>query len=245
VLVTPCEGARLLTGVAPPLGVSDLPTHREIVVPFPPGSSLVLYTDGLVERRGEGIDAGLARLTAAAAEAAAGDLEDLSRRVLYGCLGATPSDDDVTVLFVRAEGVIGPRASFTLSPDGEALGALRRTMRRWLAEADASEDDIAAVTMAANEAWENAIEHAHAFAPVPIITRWSIDGEDVVIEVHDAGARVPRETDPDRGRGMELMRLLMDEASFALGGRFGGSVVLRRRLRLPAEQRALLQVAGL
>jgi hypothetical protein len=37
----------------------------------------------------------------------------------------------------------------------------------------------------------------------------------------------------------------MDEATFALGGRSGGTVVLRRRLNVPAEERALLQAAAL
>jgi PAS domain S-box-containing protein len=244
VLIAPGEAPRLLTGVAPPLGVSDLPVHEEVVVPFPPGASLILYTDGLVERRGEPIDQGLARLTEAAAQARDG-IEDLRAGVVRSCMGTSPSDDDVTALFVRAEATIGPRARFTLSPDGEALGALRRMMRRWLCEVDASPDDIAAVTMAANEAWENAIEHAHAFAPVPISTTWTLEGEDVVVCVEDAGALHPTESDPDRGRGIALMQILMDEATFALGGRFGGTVVLRRRLNVPAEERALLQAAAL
>ena len=47
--------------------------------------------------------------------------------------------------------------------------------------------------------------------------------------VHDAGA-TPGESDPDRGRGLALIRALVDEASFSFGGRYGGSVVLRRRL---------------
>jgi PAS domain S-box-containing protein len=243
-LIAPGERPRLLAGVAPPLGVSDLPVHEEIVVPFEPGAALVLYTDGLVERRGEGIDAGLARLTAAAARARGG-LEDLRERVVAGCMDASPGDDDVTALFVRAEEAIGPRARFTLSPDGEALGALRRMLRRWLAEADASADDVAAVTMAANEAWENAIEHAHAFAPVPITTTWTLEGQEAVICVEDAGALTPGVSDPDRGRGIALMQLLMDETSFSLGGRFGGTVTLRRRLRVPADERALLQAAAL
>jgi anti-sigma regulatory factor (Ser/Thr protein kinase) len=102
-------------------------------------------------------------------------------------------------------------------------------LRRWLAEAGAPDDDAAAVTMAANEAWENAIEHAHDFAPVPISVAFERREEDVYITVHDAGAP-PGQSDPDRGRGLQLMQALMDEASFSFGGRYGGSVVLRRRL---------------
>jgi serine phosphatase RsbU (regulator of sigma subunit)/anti-sigma regulatory factor (Ser/Thr protein kinase) len=240
-LVPPGGAPRLLQGSTPPLGVSDLPGHPEIVVDFPPGSAVVLYTDGLVERRGEGLDAGLRRLLAAAAPDGAGDgaddgAEALRERVLGSCLGPSSGDDDVTALFARAESVLGPSARFTLSPDGEALGALRRTLRRWLAEAGASADDVAAVTMAANEAWENAIEHAHAFAPVPISVAFERRDDDVYVTVHDAGAP-PGESDPDRGRGLALMQALMDEASFSFGGRYGGSVVLRRALGRAAPGR--------
>jgi anti-sigma regulatory factor (Ser/Thr protein kinase) len=233
-LLLPTRGApTLLTGVTPPLGVSDLPVHPETVVDFPAGSALVLYTDGLVERRGEGVDCGLQRLLGAAASLRSGArVETLRDRIVESCLGPSSGDDDVTALFVRAEPALGPSARFTLSPDAESLGALRRMLRRWLAEAGASDDDTAAVTMAANEAWENAIEHAHAFAPVPISVAFERRDEDVFITVHDAGAP-PGESDPDRGRGLTLMQALMDEASFSFGGRYGGSVVLRRRLGAP------------
>jgi anti-sigma regulatory factor (Ser/Thr protein kinase) len=232
-LLVPGRGTpRLLEGVTPPLGVSDLPVHPETVVDFPPGSAVVLYTDGLIERRGEGVDIGLRRLLSAAGGSRDG-LDALRERVVDSCLGPSSGDDDVTALFVRAEPDLGAGARFTLSPDGDALGALRRMLRRWLEEAGASPDDVAAVTMAANEAWENAIEHAHAFAPVPISVAFERRGDEVFITTHDVGGTAPRESDPDRGRGLALMQALMDEASFSFGGRYGGSVVLRRHLGAP------------
>jgi PAS domain S-box-containing protein len=229
-LLVPADGApRILQGVTPPLGVSDLPIHPETSAEFPPGAALVLYTDGLVERRGESIDDGLQRLVSATAGGAQAGVEALRDRVLDSCLGPSSGDDDVTALFVRAQPELGPSARFTLSPDREALGALRRMLRRWLTEAGASDDDVAAVTMAANEAWQNAIEHAHDFAPVPISVAFERRDDDVFITVHDAGG-APGMTDPDRGRGLALMQALMDDASFSFGGRYGGSVVLRRRI---------------
>jgi anti-sigma regulatory factor (Ser/Thr protein kinase) len=229
-LIVPRRGApHLLEGVTPPLGVSDLPVHPETVVDFPAGTSIVLYTDGLVERRGENVETGLKRLLTAAGATRDG-IEALRDRVVESCLGPSSGDDDVTALFVRAEAELGPSALFTLSPDGEALGALRRMLRRWLAEAGATPDDVAAVTMAANEAWQNAIEHAHAFAPVPISVAFERRGDDVFITTHDVGGGAPSATDPDRGRGVPLMEALMDEASFSFGGRYGGSVVLRRQI---------------
>jgi PAS domain S-box-containing protein len=236
-LVPPRGTPHLLEGVTPPLGVSDLPVHPETVVDFPPGTAVVLYTDGLVERRGEGVDSGLKRLLTAAGASREG-LEALRDRVVESCLGPSSGDDDVTALFVRAEPELGPSALFTLSPDAEALGALRRMLRRWLGEAGASPEDVAAVTMAANEAWQNAIEHAHDFAPVPISVAFERRGDEVFITTHDVGGGTRSVTDPDRGRGLPLMEALMDEASFSFGGRYGGSVVLRRHLGAPRTQPA-------
>jgi PAS domain S-box-containing protein len=242
-LLIPVGGqARLLEGVTPPLGVSDIPVHPESVVDFPAGASLVLYTDGLIERRGEGVDMGLKRLVTSVSSGPQA-LDALRDRVVDGCLGPSSGDDDVTALFARAEPRLGPSARFTLSPDGETLGALRRLLRRWLAETGASPDDVAAVTMAANEAWENAIEHAHAFAPVPISVAFERRDADVFITVHDAGAP-PGESDPDRGRGLTLMQALMDEASFSFGGRYGGSVVLRRQIGAAPELEKAEPAAG-
>ena len=228
-LVLPGEAPRLLEGSSPALGVAELSTAGEREVEFPPGAFLLLYTDGLVERRGEGIDSGLERLTTALAAPAA-DIETVQRNVIARCLEDGTSDDDVTALVVRAEALLGERVEFTLSPDRDALAALRRMLRRWLVEAGASDADIAAITMAANEAWQNAIEHAHAFAPVPVEVAFEHDGDDVEITVRDCGTRIPEESDPDRGRGIELMQALVDSTTLDFGSSRGGLVTLRRRI---------------
>jgi anti-sigma regulatory factor (Ser/Thr protein kinase) len=161
-------------------------------------------------------------------------MQALQRHVLDACLGGVACDDDVTALLVRAEPVLGDRAEFTLSPDRDALAALRRMLRRWLVEGGASDADIAAVTMAANEAWQNAIEHAHAFAPVPIDVAFERSDDEVAITVRDAGTRIPGGSDPDRGRGIQLMQALVDSATIDLGSSRGGLVTLRRRISVAA-----------
>jgi anti-sigma regulatory factor (Ser/Thr protein kinase) len=227
-LMVPGASARLLEGSCPALGIAEICQPPEIVVDFPPGATLVLYTDGLVERRREGIDAGVSRLLTAV-DGAPRDVEGVRDQVIDACLGGKRVDDDVTALFVRAEAVLGQSVRFTLTPDPDALAAMRRMLRRWLVEMGAASDEMAAIVMASNEAWQNAIEHAHDFAPVPISVAFERRDDDVFITVHDAGA-TPGESDPDRGRGLALIKALMDEASFSFGGRYGGSVVLRRRL---------------
>lgn len=66
VLRTPHDATRVLDGAtAPPLGMRPSRPCTPGTVAFPPGSTLVLYSDGLVERRGEALDDGIARLVGA------------------------------------------------------------------------------------------------------------------------------------------------------------------------------------
>ncbi|MYU30832.1 serine/threonine-protein phosphatase [Streptomyces sp. FBKL.4005] len=84
--------------VGPPLGTGlggyESATHR-----LAPGETLVLFTDGLVERRGEDIDRSLDRL--AALGFAAGDAVDSVLETILGRLDARHAEDDVAVLAAR------------------------------------------------------------------------------------------------------------------------------------------------
>lgn len=241
VVSVPGGTPRLLEGACPALGIAEICNPPEIVVDFPPGATLVLYTDGLVERRLDGIGPGVSRLLSAMGDAD-GDVESVCTHVVDACLGPEQVDDDVTALFVRAVPVLGEKVRFTLTPDPDALAAMRRMLRRWLGEMGAAPDDTASIVMAANEAWQNAIEHGHDFAPVPVAVRFEREDDDVVITVRDAGGRGRPPGDPDRGRGLDLMNGLVDSTRFDFGSHRGGVAVLRRRIAVlagtPASPRA-------
>ena len=102
VLAEPCGRAALVSagatdlmlGIEPGLPRAD---NRTLITP---GSTLLLYTDGLVERRSEGIDAGLDRLLAATACHQGLPVEDFLDAVLAD-LVVDRLDDDVALLAVR------------------------------------------------------------------------------------------------------------------------------------------------
>ncbi len=82
----------------PPLGLAAGRHSHE--VPFTEGDTVLLVTDGLVERRGEDIETGLARLRTAARVLSSASLDDGLREVLAR-VGDDSSDDDVAALVLR------------------------------------------------------------------------------------------------------------------------------------------------
>ena len=80
------------------LGLDRHTPRRDHVTPFLPGSVLVLYTDGLIERRGSDLDAGVARVVAALQDVDRNDAEAVADAVL-GVAGSA-NEDDIAVLAV-------------------------------------------------------------------------------------------------------------------------------------------------
>jgi serine phosphatase RsbU (regulator of sigma subunit) len=83
------------------LGVPLPYTYEDHSAELPPGSTLALYTDGLVERRAQGIDPGIQRLAQTLAAVTPAELEDLeasTESILKPMLHDSERDDDVCLL---------------------------------------------------------------------------------------------------------------------------------------------------
>ncbi len=70
-------------------------------VPFAEGATLVLYTDGLIERRTEDIDRGLARLAGSLAHHRHAEPEALADALLADLLPAEGNTDDTALIVLR------------------------------------------------------------------------------------------------------------------------------------------------
>lgn len=99
------EGTFLTEGAGLPLGVGDPgEPHPKAEVPLPRGATLVLYTDGLIERRGRTIDAGFAALTDAVRRHVALDVEALADAILDGLRNDEAMPDDTALVVARSTG---------------------------------------------------------------------------------------------------------------------------------------------
>jgi anti-sigma regulatory factor (Ser/Thr protein kinase) len=189
-----------------PLGVLPFPNFEENNVRMEPGGMVVLYTDGLVERPGAHLDDGLAQLAEMVKDAV--EPEQLCDLVLETMVPAGGASDDVALLALQNT-EIADRFDVEFSTEPEALAAMRSLLRRWLRYANGSDQEIAEITTACGEAATNAIEHAGASGDTPFQVGGELSGREVAITVRDYGAwRPPREG--DQGRGLSLMRALMD-----------------------------------
>jgi serine phosphatase RsbU (regulator of sigma subunit) len=83
---------------APPLGAVPGIRRHTATVALEPGDVIALYTDGLVERRGESLDVGLARLCDLVSTSAA---DTVARDVMHGLVGEHAPADDIALVVIR------------------------------------------------------------------------------------------------------------------------------------------------
>jgi PAS domain S-box-containing protein len=218
-VVTPDAHAHFLEGAPnPPLGVFDGAAHAELTVELEPGSTMVLYTDGLVEERGVSIDAGLEALRQAAEHPC--DPEELCDHLVESMLAIHPANDDIAVLALQALPARPEPLHLEVSTDPILLRGVRRDLAGWLRRGGASEEDVEVAQMACHEACSNAIEHGYGFGEGSFTIDARLENGKVVVEVADNGRWIDRPEGglPHRGRGLVLIEALMDAVQLSHDG---------------------------
>jgi serine phosphatase RsbU (regulator of sigma subunit)/anti-sigma regulatory factor (Ser/Thr protein kinase) len=213
--------------VLPPLGAALAPAAEERAVELEPGTTLVLYTDGLVERRGWRLAERQHDLhRVAAASPAEPDL--LCDTLITGMLGSDPPPDDVAIVTVQRAATADEELNLRVAARPEELAAIRRLLRGWLTDAGADRSAIEAVLLASGEACTNAIEHAYGPGERTFELNGRREGDDVVLVIRDHGRwRPPR--GQNRGRGLGLMETFMDDVAVAPTDS-GTEVRMRRKI---------------
>jgi PAS domain S-box-containing protein len=225
----------LATPPDPPLGVFESVSHSEVEVELAPGSTLVLYTDGLVEQRGVSIDAGLEALRGAARDPG-DDPEALCERLIR-MRDVHKADDDIAVLALQALPVPPGPLRLELPADPDRLSSMRRELMRWLRARGLEDGEVDAIQIACHEACSNAFEHGCGFGPGTVTVEAAVDNGRIQIEVRDRGHWVERPDGPlpFRGHGLPLMEALMDSVEVVRGDE-GTSVRLARQVPCQASE---------
>jgi serine phosphatase RsbU (regulator of sigma subunit)/putative methionine-R-sulfoxide reductase with GAF domain/anti-sigma regulatory factor (Ser/Thr protein kinase) len=208
-----------------PLGVKAAAPYELNHHDFANGSTIVLYTDGLVEVRGETIDEGLERLRSVA-EGGFGP-EDLCETVVERLVPGERTDD-VALVAARVPEV-PDHLSGRWPARAEVLAGVRQLLRRWLRKQEAEEGLAYDLILASQEACANAIEHAYGPADGGFGLEATRRGNTIEITVRDEGRwREPR--GEEHGRGLNLMRGLVDSVEID-SNETGTTIVLRQELR--------------
>jgi serine phosphatase RsbU (regulator of sigma subunit)/anti-sigma regulatory factor (Ser/Thr protein kinase) len=192
---------------APPLGASATSAYQLVTGELVPGSRLLLYTDGLVERPGESLDVGLERLLAASS-GLGGTIDQFCQRIFDSMIPGRTTEDDSALIAIQTEDLPDP-LRVELPAERDSAPLLRRLLSRWLAEKGASQFELDSLLLASAEACSNAIEHAYPPDLNTFVVEAASHDRDVTVIVSDSGTwRPPRGT--NRGRGIKMMEALAD-----------------------------------
>jgi anti-anti-sigma factor len=201
------------------------------------GATLILFSNGAVA--GTDPSDALRRLAEVARKVLAmpGAVESDASAALAGAIAegvrrpqGWPDDVAVLVAHRRAASLEPLRLDLQAVPS--ALPGVRRRLGSWLTSLGMGEQDRVAVMVAVGEACANAAEHAYRGSePGPMSVAADVDVDGILtVTVRDDGAWRPPDRDPgDRGRGLLIMRQLVD--SVVLDDASGTTVTLSLRLR--------------
>ena len=206
---------------------------------LPPGATLMLYTDGLVERRNQPLDKGINAAAVTMAECAQDHPDHVADHVMTAMTPAAGYEDDVAVLIYRH-----PPAPLSIqvpADDPSCLALLRAELRRWLSAAGIGSRPATDIMIAAGEAAANAVEHASAdrpaeAAPVQITLTARAAHTMVELTVADTGSWRPPPADREqpapgtRGHGVIFMHALMDHVTIEPSAH-GTTVTLTKDLK--------------
>ncbi|OBI94596.1 histidine kinase [Mycobacterium alsense] len=221
-LLVPPDGEPVFLegGRRPPVAVQDddrwhEPDRATATAELPPGSLILLYTDGLIERPGETLDDGFARLKAAAAACADLPVESVCAELLARMTPPGGYRDDVVVLALRPSHAAA-RSFTTVLPAAPAqIPVARRQLRSWLGGLSVDPGREEDILLATGEAVTNAIEHgSHSEARRTVSVEAFLQGETVAVTVSDTGRWVGDSSASlrtrRRGRGLTLIGGLAD-----------------------------------
>ena len=203
------EGGRGL-----PLGTGIEAKYRQETVELPAGTVILLYTDGLVERRGQSIDDGFDSVVRALRESPT-DPDRLLEHVLDQVVGSGEREDDIALLAARFLPVAPLKLDLNVQSHIRSMDLVRDAMRAWLDGAPLDRSAAEDVVLATWEACANGIEHAVNPSDELLSIRAELEHDRVRVVVKDSGTWAPPSGRDDRGLGLPLIGALSTSVDIA------------------------------
>jgi anti-sigma regulatory factor (Ser/Thr protein kinase) len=231
VLAEPDSGAKLLTDAASvPLAVRRVEPRPEASQVLVPGSMLMLFTDGLVERKRESIDDGLGRVADVLADSMTLPINAVADSVLRQLAPVAGYDDDVAMVVYRHK-----QAPLRIETGSTAdqLAGIRHQLTSWLRAAEVPDDQAGDIVLVISEACTNCVAHAYRGQSIGtmLLDVEAVDGA-VRARVVDSGSwKTPAANPGNSGRGLLLIRAISD--SVEVDNTPGGTAI-DMTFRLPA-----------
>jgi PAS domain S-box-containing protein len=198
-----------------PLAVWPGILRSEASCTVPARATLLLYTDGLVERRRRSLDTGIAEAAAAIHRGESAAVEDLATAIMTTMAPASGYEDDVALVLYRHPAPL----DLAFPAESAQLAPVRASLRTWLSRCGLSHRTMQDVLVAAGEACANAVEHGHRHAPgQQIRLHAAATVTQLRLTVTDTGRwKNSQSASTNRGHGIPLMRALMQQVTIEPG----------------------------
>jgi serine phosphatase RsbU (regulator of sigma subunit)/anti-sigma regulatory factor (Ser/Thr protein kinase) len=206
-------------GRSAPLCVASTEEKPEDARLLAQSSTLLLFTDGIYERRDSTVDDRMRQLLEVCERTASASPRDLAEAVVEQMLAGGRATDDVAVLTLRLDEQLAPARVFSVQPRPSELAGLRASVHAWLHEFVADESRRHQIVLAVHEAVANAVEHGSAAsgAPATIVVEFALRPGAVEVVVRDNGRWQERdpfhiEWEDERGRGLSIIERIASRA---------------------------------
>ena len=228
-IVIGADGARYLEPPRqPPIGVARTSTYGELVVELDPGTTIVLYTDGLIDRRDIALDEGMEQLLTAAGSDRGRPVEAVCRELIKA-LVPNEATDDIALLAMERLPVRADLFRFTMPAEPAELARMRRALAAWLRGVGVGPAEVNDLVLASAEACSNAIRHAYGPSAGTVEVEAYRDDGAIELVVRDFG-RWRQRRGPGGGRGLALIEALTPSMHIERG-ESGTVVTMRRTIR--------------
>ena len=192
-----------------PLGVGDELRPPTWTFTLQPETLLVLYTDGIIEYQRD-LAAGERKLFDAVAAEHGRPSPNPARSIQERIFRRVRNNDDVATLTLQVAPRVVEAFDCIFSAVPFAAPYVRSSLKHFLEQHRIDSDRQFSIITSVGEAVANSVEHAYTREIGTVSLHVEVDGPAVRVQIEDAGRWRPAQREDERGRGIPMMRALMD-----------------------------------